>query len=223
MAAAAEDNAIDTRDLFIITLMAKGLLRQSEVVAARRVDLSLEPRPPSAKPGDLLCLVVRKGKGTTEPHQRWVRAVVGPESLKRVCPVYWWRRYEPFRNGAEPALVQPHDSDAMVARARGEPCGGLANGTINSMVKRRAAEGLAGNYGSHSLRRSGATHAAARGVAREVLEAAGHWARQSRAMERYIVPSRERILEVGDAFRLNDSADSVTTAAAAGRLVVLNP
>jgi integrase len=130
-----------------------------------------------------------------------VREVVGPRSAKQLCPIFWWRKYEELRNQADTALVQRHESAAGKRRKGEAAVGPLRNGTINAMVKRRAEEaGLVGNYGSHSLRRSGATQAAAKGIAREVLEAAGDWARQSAAMEQYICPSKERVMKVGEAF-----------------------
>ena len=180
MAAACSDEPKDVRDVFMIILMFVGFLRQSEAVALLHEDTWVETVQETGQ--EALYVVVRKSK--TDQFSENATIVIGGSPGNSLCPVAWHRRHTSKRLSS-PFLFY------KVGQGEGQK---LAPTTPNHTVKRwlgKIGVNPAG-FGSHSLRRGGATAAAKAKVRMHVIKRHGRWA--SDAVYLYIVDAIEEQL-----------------------------
>jgi integrase len=175
----------EVRDMFMLLLMFVGFLRESEAVALLVTDVWIETIPETGQ--EALYVVVRKSK--TDQLSENATIVIGGCPGNRLCPVAWYRLHTSKRL-ASPFLFH------KVAKGAGQK---LAKTTPNHTVKRwlgKIGVDPAG-FGSHSLRRGGATAAAKAKVQMHVIKRHGRWS--SDAVYLYIVDGLEEQLGVSAA------------------------
>jgi integrase len=185
MAGICQDELLEVRDMFMLLLMFVGFLRESEAVGLMHTDVWVEVIAETGQ--EALYVVVRKSK--TDQLSENATIVIGGCPGNRLCPVAWYRLYWGKRLDS---LFLFH----KLARPKG---GKLANGTPNHTVKRwlEKINVKPAGYGSHSLRRGGATAAAKAKVQMHVIKRHGRWA--SDAVYLYIVDGIEEQLGVSAA------------------------
>jgi integrase len=179
------DDPMEVRDVFMLLLMFVGFLRESEAVGLLHADVWVQNVLETGQ--EALYVVVRKSK--TDQYSENATIVIGGCPGNRLCPVAWYRLHTSKRL----------DSPFMfhkVAKGAGQK---LATGTPNHTVKRWLEKiGVsATGFGSHSLRRGGATAAAKAKVQMHVIKRHGRWA--SDAVYLYIVDGIEEQLGVSAA------------------------
>jgi integrase len=173
MAIMCKDEPGEVRDMFMLLLMFVGFLRESEAVALLVTDVWIETVEETGQ--EALYVVVRKSK--TDQYSENATIVIGACPGNNLCPVMWYRLHVSKQQGS-PFLFH------KLAKGKGEK---LATTTPNHTVKRWLVKiGVsAQGYGSHSLRRGGATAAAKAKVQMHVIKRHGRWA--SDAVYLYIV------------------------------------
>ena len=164
----------------MILLMFAGMLRESEAVALRKSDVWIE----RVEDKEIVSVFVRKSK--TDQLQVGNTRVLASNADPRLCPVKWVRLLQE---------VAPAEADAFFWKTGG---GHLAS-TSPSHILRKALERIGVDpapYGSHSLRKGGATAAAAAGVEERLIKWHGNW--KSDCVHLYIQESLEKQLAVSE-------------------------
>jgi integrase len=179
------DTALDVRDMFMLLLMFVGFLRESEAVALLDADVWVEAVEETGQ--DALYVTVRKSK--TDQFSENATIVIGGCPGHRLCPVAWYHLY----------VSKRLDSPFLFHKLAGGKGTKLANTTPYHTVKRWLGriDVSSRGYGSHSLRRGGATAAAKAKVRMHVIKRHGRWA--SDAVYLYIVDGIEEQLGVSAA------------------------
>ena len=183
--ATANPSEMEVRDMFMLVLMFLGFLRESEVVRLRVQDVWLD------KLGERDVLMVFVGpwaKADTE--RRGETIVLASQPSSWLCPVQWYKLHSAFR---KPTKWSSHVFHSVTGNLKP-----LADKTPYHTVKRllvRIGVDPTG-YGSHSMRRGGAT-AAAKFVRTHVLKRHGRW--KSDAVYLYVDDDAETVLSVTDA------------------------
>ena len=184
MARAAVPAESSIRDVFMFVLMFLGFLREDEVTSLMFPDIWVGMMEGVVE--EVLFIRVRKSK--TDPGRNGCTVVLVSCAHSVLCPVRWFRLHCRVRR-----------SRTHVFHAVGPDALPLARSTPNSLLKKWL--GVIGVdpklYGSHSLRRGGATAAAALAVRVHILKRHGRWA--SDAVYLYIQDPNEARLEVSRA------------------------
>ena len=179
MARKAPLNEKGVRDVFLFILMFLGFLREEEAT-----DLGIKDVWVGKLQGieeDVLFVCVAKSK--TDPGRNGATMVLIACPGSPICPVMWFRLYCTVQRSKTHVF---HTADLAAEK--------LAKTTPNHLLKKALmAIGVDPKpYGSHSLRRGGATAAAALQVRMHVLKRHGRWA--SDAVYLYIQdPSEARV------------------------------
>jgi integrase len=175
----------DVRDMFMLILMFVGFLRESEAVGLKNENVWIETGTDSGKEA----LYVEVTKSKTDQFSETATIVIGACPKSVLCPVAWYRLYC-SKHLQSPFLFH------KLTRVAGQQ---LAKTTPNFIVKKWL--GLIkvdpAGYGSHSLRRGGATAAACAKVRMHVVKRHGRW--RSDAVYLYIVDGLEEQLGVSAA------------------------
>jgi integrase len=185
MAGICLDEPQEVRDMFMLLLMFVGFLRESEAVSLLYTDVWVETVQETGQ--EVLYVVVRKSK--TDQLSENATIVIGGCPGNSLCPVAW------FRLHASKRLESPFLFH-KVAKGEGQK---LAATTPNHTVKRwlEKINVSSVGFGSHSLRRGGATAAAKAKVQMHVIKRHGRWA--SDAVYLYIVDGIKEQLGVSAA------------------------
>ena len=113
-------------------------------------------------------LFIRVRTSKTDPGRNGATVVLAAYTKSVICPVQWFRFYTKVRRSTTRHLFHQANPNALK----------LAASTPNSLLKKWLV--LIGvdpkPYGSHSLRRGGATAAAARAIRVHILKRHGRWA-----------------------------------------------
>jgi integrase len=176
----------DIRDMFLFILMFGGLLRESEAAGLMKEEVWVVD---DEIQGEVLYIFINKSKRDQERKGDTVVLAACPGSP--LCPVRWFRLYARVARSTE-----------FFFHSTFVKAGKLANGTPNGILKRWLAQmGLSDaeskTYGSHSLRKGGATAAAAGRVRMHLLKRHGRW--KSDAVFIYVVDPLVARLEVSRA------------------------
>ena len=185
MVAACKPTEADVRDVFMMILMFMGFLRESEAAALRVEDVWIGELEGAT--GPVLYILLRKSK-TDQTHETATVVLCG-SATSSICPIRWYRLYLKMRRGG--THLFHHSTRGSVAK--------LSPKTPNSILKRWVARiGLeAGLYGSHSLRRGGATAASKARIRTHVIKRHGRWSSDSVYL--YIVDQADTVLGVARA------------------------
>ena len=176
------------RDMFMMVLMFLGFLRESEAVQLRVQDVWLATMMGKEV---LMIFIGPWAKADTERKGETVVLTSAKKSL--LCPVAWYKTHLQYRNKRRPDEWPTHvfhtldDNRAPLATS-------TPYHTIKRMLKMIKVDPK--GYGSHSLRRGGAT-AAAKKIRTHVLKRHGRW--KSDAVYLYIVDDEETMLSVTEA------------------------
>jgi integrase len=175
----------EVRDMFMLLLMFVGFLRESEAVGLLYEDVWVETVQETGQ--EALYMVIRKSK--TDQLSENATVVIGGCLNNTLCPVAWYRLYASKRL----------DSSFLFHKLANGAGQKLALNTPNHTVKRwlKKINVNASAFGSHSLRRGGATAAAKAKVRMHVIKRHGRWA--SDAVYLYIVDGIEEQLGVSSA------------------------
>jgi site-specific recombinase XerC len=176
----------DIRDIFMFILMFGGLLRESEVVGLKKAEVWLVD---DEIEGEVLYISINKSKRDQEKRGATVVLAACPGSP--LCPVKWFKLYSQVARSTTSFF---HSTFATAAK--------LANSSPNGILKKWLAKlGVsveeAKLYGSHSLRKGGATAASAKRVRLHLLKRHGRWS--SDAVFIYVVDPLVARLEVSRA------------------------
>jgi integrase len=176
----------DIRDLFMFIIMFGGLLRESEVVGLKKEEVWIDY---DELQGEVLYIFVNKSKRDQERRGDTIVLAACPGSP--LCPVQWFKLYTRVARSTEFFF---HSTFVKAGR--------LANSTPNGILKDwLRLMGLSDKeialYGSHSLRKGGATAASAARVRVHLLKRHGRW--KSDAVFIYIVDPLVARLEVSRA------------------------
>jgi integrase len=171
----------DIRDVFLFIMMFGGMLRGSEAAALKTDRVWVED-------GNLY-IFVEKSKSDQDSHGATIVLAGCPTS--HLCPVSWFEIYSKER-----------PQGAFLLHNTKEPGKKLSAKRPNALLKEWL--GKAGvpkkdraSFGSHSLRKGGATAAATEKVRMHVLKRHGRW--KSDAVYLYIVDSQVEQLSVSRA------------------------
>ena len=171
MARECENTVKEVRDVLLFIMMFLGLLRESEAVALEDKDVWVDEVEGYDR--QMMYIVIRKSKTDQTGETATVVLSACPES--DICPVRWLQHYRSLRG------------KATCLFAKTDVGGPLAKRTVRALVKAwllRIGVNPEG-YGSHSMRRGGATAAVAANVKMHVLKRHGRWA--SDAVYLYVV------------------------------------
>ena len=161
----------DARDVLMFILMFGGFLRECEAAALKSSDVWV-------KNGNLYVFVE---KSKTDQTRIGDTVVLAGCSTSPLCPVSWFRLYKRKRPKGKWLFHNSNKPGAKLSAKR-------PNGILKEWLKRWGmSDDDAGRYGSHSLRRGGATSAAAEHVQIHVMKRHGRW--KSDAVYMYIVES----------------------------------
>ena len=151
------------RDMFIFILMFLGFLREDEVTSLEFGDVWVG----SLKDVKEEVLFIRVRTSKTDPGRNGATVVLAAYPSSILCPVRWFRLHCKVRRSRTHVF---HSSEPSALK--------LAKSTPNSLLKKwLLAIGVNPKpYGSHSLRRGGATTAAAHEVRLHILKRHGRWA-----------------------------------------------
>ena len=163
---------IHVRDMFMMTLMFLGFLRESEVTQLKPENVWEETIDGEA----VLFIFVVKAKN--DQFSTGHTIVLGGDATSPICPIKWHRLYRRFAKGKH-----------LFYKANNRARAGLAKTTPNAIIKKllRTINVDPEPYGSHSLRRGGVTAAVAAGVDILVLARHGNW--HSEAIYAYVSQS----------------------------------
>ena len=185
MANLAKLDLKETRDILMLVLMFAGFLRESEVVALLAADVWIvEAEKSNAM---VLYMIVRKSK--TDQYSENATVVIAGCPGSPICPVMLYLRYTALRRSSKSFFHQV-PKGSLEPLATTSPCY-----LIKAWLKRINVDPA--GYGSHSLRRGGATAAAKAHVRFHVLKRHGRW--KSDAVYLYIVDGPEEQLGVSQA------------------------
>lgn len=185
MASQCGGGLLEVRDIFILILMFVGFLRESEAVGLDGADVWLQKDPDTSM--RTLYVVVRKSK--TDQFSENATIVIGECPQSPLCPVRWYLKHDGLRMSNVP-LFHQMGKTAGQRLAKATP-----NHILKKWLKRIKVDPKA--YGSHSLRRGGATAAAKAKVRMHVIKRHGRWA--SDAVYLYIVDGLEEQMMVSSA------------------------
>jgi integrase len=176
------------RDVFMFILMFLGFLREDEVTSLQFGDVWVGNL--DGVTDEVLFIRVRTSK--TDPGRNGCTVVLEACAGSALCPVRWFRLFCKVRRSRTHVF---HQSGPEAAK--------LAPSTPNSLLKKwlRLINVDPGPYGSHSLRRGGASAAAAYAVRVHILKRHGRWA--SDAVYLYIQDPGESRVAVSRAILLN--------------------
>ena len=170
------------RDMFIMILMFLGFLRESEVVLLRPEDVWVEVIDDQ----EVLFIFVEKMKN--DQFRRGHTIVIGAAPHSPLCPVKWHRLYARVRRSSKSLFHSVFKSARPLTKTK-------PNEVLKKLL---AAIGVdPDSYGSHSLRRGGASAAANHRIAIHVLARHGNW--KSDAVFAYISDDMQQRLSVGRA------------------------
>ena len=182
MVALAKPNEESIRNMFMMILMFMGFLRESELAGLKACDLWVE----NLQGKEVLFIFVEMKKNDQERHGHTI--VLGSQPDSPLCPVTWYRAHLMVRRSSTHAFHHVWKSPKNLA------CD-YPNTVLKRMVKSVGLDPAL--YGSHSLRRGGASAAANAGVASHVIARHGDW--KSDAVFLYITDALANKLAVGDA------------------------
>ena len=185
MAAAATPTLKETRDILLMVLMFAGFLRESEAVALEEADVWITQAEASST--TVLYMVVRKSK--TDQYSENATVVVSGCPGNPICPVMWYKRYMALRRDS-PFFFHQAPKNSVEKLAKSSPCYLVKYWLARISVDPKG-------FGSHSLRRGGATAAAQAHIKMHVLKRHGRW--RSDAVYMYIVDGPEQQLGVSQA------------------------
>ena len=170
------------RNMFMMILMFLGFLRESEAAALKQTDLYIGEL--EGYNGDVLFIRIGQSK-TDQTHETATIVLCGSKG-STICPIKWFKWHCAVR----------HESPFVFTDLYRGVVKGLSAKTPCGIVKRALASiGIDPKpYGSHSLRRGGATAAAKQKIRMHVLKRHGRW--RSDAVYLYITDSAEERLLV---------------------------
>jgi len=184
MARVCKNDPTQVRDVFILLLMFLGFLRESEVVALQTDDVWIGRAP--GQPLEVVYMVIRKSKTDQTGENATILLSACPGS--DLCPVKWLRHHR---------RLQPSQGKHLFCAVKG--ANALSRRTPHQLVRKwlqRIGVNPTG-YGSHSMRRGGATAAVRAKVQMHVVKRHGRWA--SDAVYLYVVDSDEGKLSLTQA------------------------
>lgn len=178
----------DIRDIFLFILMFGGLLRESEAAALKTEDVWVVD-------GNLY-VVVKKSKTDQESISRTV--VLAKSKTSSLCPTSWFNIYMKEREKL-PGIYLFHNTSRPGHKLSAK----RPNGVLKEWLKKiGVSEDDRKLYGSHSMRKGGATAAAKAKVRIHVLKRHGRW--KSDAVFLYIVDDEGEKLSVSKAILGSD-------------------
>ena len=185
MARACKATEQDIRDVFMMILMFMGFLRESEAAALLHDDVWIGEL--EGFEGPVLFINVRMSK-TDQTHENATIVLCG-SAASAICPIRWFRLFQKVRRGGTHLFHQSNRGSVSK----------LAPASPNSILKKWLERiGIdPRRYGSHSLRRGGATAASRARVKTHVLKRHGRWL--SDAVYLYIIDSVQDTLGVARA------------------------
>ena len=163
MTRVASPSEASVRDIFMFILMFLGFLREEEVTNLENGDVWIGELDGVSE--EVLFIRVRQSK--TDPGRNGATMVLVACKGSPLCPVAWFGLYCKVQRSPTHVF---HRSDVRAGK--------LAKSTPNSLLKKwlKAIGVDPKPYGSHSLRRGGATAAAALAVRLHILKRHGRWA-----------------------------------------------
>ena len=168
-------NIEDIRNMFMIVLMTKGMLRESEAVNLKREHvyevLSKDNEP---------CLNIYVAKSKTDQAGDGSNVILAT-SEDCVCPVGWFREY---------CLLRSSDSEYLFYQLSKRLYGSQLSSTTPNFIVRNMLKRVGitdPRYGSHSCRRGGATAAVEAGTDLRLVSEHGRW--KSDAVLKYVIDS----------------------------------
>jgi site-specific recombinase XerD len=170
---------LSIRNTFMMLVMFMGCLRESEAASLGFKDVWVE----LVEGKEVLFIFVEKSKVDQFRHGHTIVLEANPGS--KLCPVRWFKLHLKVRRSPTHVFHAVHKSADRLTSAR-------PNGIIKSCLLEIGVD--PDGYGSHSLRRGGATAAVAAGVEVRVLKRHGNW--KSDAVYLYIVDSMSQKLTV---------------------------
>ena len=171
----------DARDVLMFIIMFGGFLRAHEAAALKEDDVWIE--------GKNLFVFIQQSK--TDKERRGETVVLAGCPSSCLCPVAWFKLYSSQRPTGKPFFHNTAKPGKKLSSKR-------PNGIMKEWLARWGMpekERLL--YGSHSLRRGGATKAAAEKIQTYVMKRHGRW--KSDAVFMYVVESVEDRLDVSRA------------------------
>ena len=180
----------DRRDILAILIGLGGMVRSDNLSNLRHDDVKL------CKLGETWCIAAYLEKSKTDQGRIGHTVLIAQSSEPLCCPVNWFRLYQETRNPASDFFFHQMDgTDQLSAK------------TFNHIVKDRLeAIGVdPTEYGSHSMRRGGATAAAAQGICERLIRKHGTWAPGSRVVQMYIDDALMHVLETSQAILSADT------------------
>ena len=163
MAKKTTPSEISIRDMFLFILMFLGFLCEEEATDLKTKDVWVGTL--AGVVGEVLFVCVARSK--TDPGRNGAIMVLAAYPGSCLCPVRWFRLY-----------CKVQRSKTHVFHCADLAAGKLAKATPNALLK-KALKAIGVDpkpYGSHSLRRGGATAAASHQVRMHVLKRHGRWA-----------------------------------------------
>jgi len=184
MARSALPTEKEIRDVFLFILMFGGLLRESEAVALEFSDVWISK---DELEGECLYVFIQKSK--TDQQRRGDTVVLAACPGSCLCPVEWFRLHCGVRRSNTHVFHSTFSVPAQLSVKR-------PNGLLKEWLEKMEVPNV-DVYGSHSLRKGGATAAAAARVQNHVLKRHGRW--RSDAVYIYTVDPLNQRLEVSRA------------------------
>jgi integrase len=184
----ATDKYVDIRDIFMFMIMMKAMLRESEAVALKKNDVWIEQIEVNGQTEEVLFVFVEKSKTDQERRGHTIVLAASDECRAR-CPIAWFKMYTVTRNGSSEFLFHKEKNDQK-----------LSDKTPNHRLKswlHRIGEKNPQKFGSHSMRKGGATAAAESGIEERLIKKHGNW--RSDAVYVYIKESLHNRLRVSRA------------------------
>lgn len=169
------------RNRSMVLLMMAALMRRSEIVNLHPNDIWIEHISDNAIDEPVKALFVYIEKSKTDQERRGETVVVSEAADMKLCPVQAWTEwYEQHQ------IIHPDGQYLFCNMIDGSK---LSESTPNHILKNAlTAVGIdATDYGSHSLRKGGATAMAAAKVEERLIKRHGRW--KSNAVHIYITDS----------------------------------
>jgi len=160
-------------------------MRASEAVALSNDDVWIEQLKVNEKLENVLFIYIEKSKVDQDRIGHTV--VIGESSDSQLCPITNYKTYMKLRKRSEYLFHQVGSVKPLSAKT--------PNSIVKSWLKRINVDSK--KYGSHSMRRGGATAAAAKGVQQRLIMRHGNW--KTNCVFIYISESIENQLSVSKA------------------------
>jgi integrase len=177
------------RDIFMFILMFGGFMRQSEVTALKKEDVWIGEEEGSEGP----CVYIFIEKSKTDQERTGETIVLQAGNTRsKLCPVTWYKIYK--------ALKEKDTVDFFYSVVKGHKklSAGRPNNLLKDFLKEMGLEEKEREaYGSHSLRKGGATRAASAKIRTHVIKRHGRW--RSDAVYIYIIDPVGARLQVSKA------------------------